>query len=80
MNDRDRKRRGRAKITLGISLLFAVGIFAYLALSGNLYRATGIAVLILVAGGWEYRRTMQDIVTAERYEAEANRRQEKRRR
>jgi len=72
-------RRGQAKVTLGVSLLFAVGLFVYLSLAGRPLRAAVLGVLVVVAGVWEYRRTMQDLVTTERYEAKAEEQRRKRR-
>lgn len=72
-------RRGKAKIVLGVSLLFAVGVFGYFWLAGLPYRAVGGCLLIIGAAVFEYRRTMQDIVTAERHEAEAEASQRRRR-
>lgn len=71
-------RRGKAKIVLGLSLLFAAGLFAYFWLGGLPYRAVGGSLLIVVAAVFEYRRTMQDIVAAERHEAEAEASQRRR--
>lgn len=64
-------RRGWAKISLGLSLLFAVGIFGYLSLSGVPLYGAAFAVFIILTGIWEYRRKRKDAITAERYEAEA---------
>lgn len=68
---RSRNRRGRAKIALGLSLVFAVAVFAYLALTRTVLQGAVVGLFVVGAGYWEYRRTMQDIVAAERYEAEA---------
>lgn len=65
--------RGWAKITLGVSLLFAVGAFVYLALSGAPVNGAVLGALIVAAGVLEYRRKRQDEIVAERYEAEAER-------
>lgn len=73
-------RRGWAKITLGISLLFAVGAFVYLSLSGAPVAGAALGVLVIVAGVWEYRRKRQDQITAERYEAQAEERRRQDRR
>lgn len=81
MNERElTSRRGRAKVTLGLSLLFAVGVFLYFWFGDNPYRGTVLGALVVVAGVWEYRRTMRDLVKTERFEAEAEERQRKRRR
>jgi len=72
-------RRGKAKIVLGISLLFAVGLFGYLWLAGRPFRAVGGSLLVIGAGVFEFRRTMQDIVAAEQHEAEAEASQRRRR-
>ncbi len=73
-------RRGWAKITLGASLLFAVGVFVYFSLAGAPLNGAVVGALIVVAGIWEYRRKLQDQITAEKYEAEAERRQRRNRR
>ncbi|WP_313692361.1 hypothetical protein [Halorarum halobium] len=65
------RRRGRAKIALGLSILFAVGLVGYFALAGTPVTGMLLGILVVGAGGWEYRRTLQDVRTAERYEAEA---------
>lgn len=72
-------RRGKAKIVLGVSLLFAVGLFIYFWLSGFPFRAVGGGLLVIGGGVFEYRRTMQDIVAAERHEADAEASQRRRR-
>jgi hypothetical protein len=66
-----RKRRGRAKIALGLSLIFGVAIFAYLTLTRSIFHGTVVGALVVGAGYWEYRRMLQDIIAAERYEADA---------
>ena len=58
-------------MTLGLSLLFAVGAFGYFALSGAPVNGAVLGALIVVAGYWEYRRKRQDEIVAERFEAEA---------
>lgn len=73
-------RRGWAKLTLGLSLLFAVGAFVYFWLAGSPVRGAGLGVLVVVAGYWEYKRKLQDQRTAERYEAEAEAQRQKNRR
>lgn len=73
-------RRGQAKITLGVSLLFSVGLFCYLGLAGSPVRGALVGVLIVLAGVWEYRRTTQDLVTVERFEADAESNERRRRR
>ncbi|MFC5277688.1 hypothetical protein ACFPM1_02725 [Halorubrum rubrum] len=69
-----------ARATLGLSLFFAVGAFVYLALDGSLFQGTVLAVLILGAGYWEYKKKLQEKRVARRYEAEAEeqRREDKR--
>jgi len=56
---------------------------------GDLVARLGVAVLgipvvlgalVVVAGIWEYRRKLQDQITAEKYEAEAEQRQRRNRR
>jgi hypothetical protein len=73
-------RRGWAKITLGISLLFAVGAFVYLSLAGAPVAGAALGVLVVLTGVLEYRRKRQVQITAERYEADAeeNRRRNRR--
>lgn len=65
------KVRGRAQLTLGLSLLFAVGVFLFLGLNGSPIRGAIFGVLVVVAGVWEYRRRLQDERTAMKYEMEA---------
>jgi hypothetical protein len=67
----DLDRRGVARVSLGLSLLFAVGAFVVLSLSGRPVVGAGLGTLVVLAGLFEYRRTMQDIVSTERFEAEA---------
>lgn len=64
-------RQGWAKISLGVSFLFAVVAFVYLALTGSPVSGAGLAIVVIIAGIWEYRRRRQDQITAERYEADA---------
>ena len=63
--------RGWAKVTLGLSLLFAVGAFGYFALSGAPVNGAVFGTIIVIAGYWEYKRKLQDEIVAERVEAEA---------
>ncbi|GAA0519886.1 hypothetical protein SAMN04488066_10794 [Halorubrum aquaticum] len=60
-----------ARATLGLSLLFAVGAFAYFALDGAPFQGTVLAVLILGAGYWEYKKKLQEKRVARQYEAKA---------
>ena len=71
MRDARVPRQGWAKLTLGLSLLFAVGAFAVLSLAGSPLSGAALAALVVVAGYWEYRRKLQDERTARRFEAEA---------
>ena len=64
-------RQRWAKLTVGLSILFAAGAFAYFARSGSPLRGVALAALVLAAGYWEYRRKLQDERTARRYEAQA---------
>jgi ABC-type bacteriocin/lantibiotic exporter with double-glycine peptidase domain len=73
-------RSGWAKITLGLSLLFAVGAFVYLSLSGAPLAGAALGALVVAAGIWEYRRKLQVQITAERYEAEAEENRQRNRR
>ena len=70
--------RGWAKVTLGVSLLFAVGVFGYLALVGRPVDGVVLAVVVVAAGFVEYRRKRSDEITAERLEADAERRRRRR--
>jgi hypothetical protein len=71
--------RGRAQLTLGLSLLFAVGVFVYLGLTGSPVRGAIVGVLVVVAGVWEYRRRLQDERKAMQYEMEAEEQKERQR-
>lgn len=71
------RRNGWAKIGLGLSVAFAVVAFAYFTLAGTPFRGVVLGLLILLAGGWEYRRKLQDTVVTESYEAEADAQQRK---
>lgn len=74
-----KKRRGRAKISLGLSLVFAVAAFVYLSLSQTVYHGIVLGALVVAAGYWEYRRNMQDVIAAERLEADAEKNQRRQR-
>ncbi|MFB6211126.1 MAG: hypothetical protein ABEI76_06280 [Halobacteriales archaeon] len=52
------KARGQGQIALGLSILFAIGIFIYFALGGAILRGAVIGVEVLLVGGWEYRRKL----------------------
>ncbi|MFB6299679.1 MAG: hypothetical protein ABEH65_05405 [Halobacteriales archaeon] len=52
------KAKGQGKIALGVSILFAIGIFIYFSLGGSVLRGAVIGVVVLLAGGWEYRRKL----------------------
>lgn len=58
-------------MTLGLSLVFAIAAFGYFALGGAPLRGGALAVLVLGAGYWEYRKKRREKRLAERYEAEA---------
>lgn len=73
-------REGWAKVSLGLSLLFGVGVFVYFALNDALLNGAALGVLVVIAGVWEYRRKRQDKRTVERYEAEAEEQRQKNRR
>lgn len=73
-------RQGWAKITLGISILFAVGAFVYFTLAGAPLNGVGLGVVVIVAGIWEYKRRRRAEITAERYEAEAEKNRRRNRR
>jgi hypothetical protein len=68
---RNLDRRAVARVSLGLSLLFAVGAFVVLSLLGRPVAGAALGALSVFAGLFEYRRTMQDIVSTERFEAEA---------
>ncbi|WP_049971425.1 hypothetical protein [Haladaptatus cibarius] len=72
-------QRGWEKITLGVSLLFAVVVFVALSLSGQPFRGAAGGVLVIVAGIWEWRRKVKDQIRAEQLESEAEESQRKRR-
>lgn len=74
------QRHGLATISLGLSVIFAVGAFAYFALSGAVVKGTALGILVLLAGAWEYRRKVHDSITAETYEAKAEAQQRQSRR
>lgn len=80
MRDSQRPMRGWAKLTLGLSLLFAVGSFVYFTLKGAPLNGVALALLVVGAGYWEYRRKLQDQRVAERHEAEAEAQRERNRR
>ncbi len=64
-------RFGLANLSLGLSILFAVAAFVYLWIAGLPLRGAVLGLLVIAAGYWEYRRKIQDQLTSERYEAEA---------
>lgn len=73
------RRNGWATVGLGLSVAFAVFVFAYFSFTGAPLRGVLVGFLVLLAGGWEYRRKLQDTVVAESYEAEAEAQQRKNR-
>lgn len=60
-----------ARATLGLSLVFALAAFGYFALAGAPLRGGALAVLVLGAGYWEYRKKRREKRIARQYEAEA---------
>ena len=64
-------RFGLANLSLGLSILFAVVAFGYFSFTGLPFRGALVGLLVIGAGYWEYRRKIQDQLTQERYEAEA---------
>lgn len=60
-----------ARATLGLSLLFAVGVGVYFSVSGAPLQGIALVVLVLGAGYWEYRKKLQEKRVARKYEAEA---------
>ena len=68
---RNLDRRAVARVSLGLSLLFAVAAFVVLSLLGRPVAGAALGALSVFAGLFEYRRTMQDIVSTERFEAQA---------
>ncbi|HKL28613.1 MAG TPA: hypothetical protein VJ898_05025 [Natrialbaceae archaeon] len=79
MTDDPSRIRGRAQVTLGLSLLFAVAVFLYFGLGGAPVRGAVVGVLVVVAGVWEYRRRLQDERVAMRFEMEAEEQQQRKR-
>ncbi|GAA0245585.1 hypothetical protein ACFFQF_04810 [Haladaptatus pallidirubidus] len=71
-------QRGWAKITLGVSILFAVVVFVAFSLTGQPFRGAAGGVLVIVAGIWEWRRKRKDEIRAERLESEAGENRRKR--
>lgn len=71
--------KGWAKVSLGVSILFAVAGFGYLSMLGRPLNGVALGLLVLVAGYWEYRRRHQDERAAAQYEAEADQHRERRR-
>lgn len=71
--------QGWAKITLGISVLFAAGVLAYFWVASAPLQGIAVAAFLIIAGYWEYRRKMQDERVARRYEAEAEEQKRNRR-
>lgn len=71
-------RQRWARATLGISVLFAVGAVGYFAVAGAPLRGLVLALLVLGAGYWEYRKKLQEKRVARRYEAEAEEQRRKR--
>lgn len=74
-----RRNVGRAKVALGASCLFAAGAVGWFWFRGAPLRGVGLGALVLVAGYWEYRRKLGDVRAAARAEADAERRQQRRR-
>lgn len=72
-------RRGWAKVSLGLSILLAVAGFTYFLLAGRPVAGAGLGVVLLIGGIWEYRRRIQDLRAARKYEAEAERNRGRRR-
>lgn len=73
------KGYGLALISLGVSILFAAVALAYFWYQGDLFTGVGFALLILVAGAWEFRRRLVDARTVEELEADAEERRERNR-
>lgn len=65
-------RRGWAKITLGVSFLFAVGVFIYFTLIHAPLNGMVVGIFVVIAGIWEYRRKQKAEIRAERYEAKTD--------
>ncbi|MGA9402558.1 hypothetical protein [Haladaptatus sp.] len=72
-------QRGWAKITLGISILFAVVVFVFLWIQGSPVQGAAVGIVVIGAGIWEWRRKRTDQIRAERFEAEAEENRRKRR-
>lgn len=68
-----------ARATLGLSLLFAVGVVGYFAIAGAPLRGVVLGAVVLGAGYWEYKKKLHEKRVARRYEAEAEEQRRKNR-
>lgn len=62
--------RRRARLSLILSAVASVGAIAYFGYQGDAFTGVGLAALFLIAGVWDYRRTMADIDDLAEDEAE----------
>lgn len=60
-----------ARATLGLSLLFAIGVVGYFAVTGTPLRGVVLGVFVIGAGYWEYKKKLREKRVARKYEAEA---------
>jgi len=72
------RSKGRARVTLGVSVLFSAGALAWFWYQGDSLTGFGLAALLTAAGYWEYRRRIADVRRAARAEADAERRRQDR--
>lgn len=71
------RSKARAKISMGLSTLMAAGTVGWFWYQGSLFTGLGLAVILVVAGYWEYTRRIADVRRAARAESDAERRRER---
>ena len=71
------RSKARAKISMGLSTLMAAGAVGWFWYQGSLFTGVGLAVILVVAGYWEYTRRNEDVRRAARAESDAERRRER---
>ncbi len=67
-----------ATISLMLSVVFAVGVAVYFVGRGQILYGIALGILVVVAGIWEFKRKLADVIAEERNEAKAKRYREKR--
>lgn len=77
--NRTGRQLGWAKISLGLSVLFAAVALVYFVLQGRPIAGFGLGIVVILGGVWEYRRRLQDLRAANRYEAKADDHRQRRR-